>query len=240
MDNRVAYFAGCFANFVAPEIGRAVVEVLRQNGIAVTFPAQRCCGTPWLSQGLVGEVRQRAVANARSLSRTGGAIVTACTTCALALKREYPAWLGTAEAEDIAGRTYDVFEYLEGLRTQGRLKPAFQPVAGSVLYHAPCHLKVWGAGPIEQRLGLLNAIPGLSVRQIARGCCGLAGTWGSKRQHYTMSMRIGRPLFEEIERQQPDQVATDCPTCQMQLQHGTGREVVHPIVLVAQAYRRRI
>jgi glycerol-3-phosphate dehydrogenase subunit C len=65
------------------------------------------------------------------------------------------------------------------------------------------------------------------------------GTFGMKRRNFDLSMAIGERLFKEIENSTVDQISTGCGACKLQIMQGTGREVVHPISLLASAYKRR-
>jgi Fe-S oxidoreductase len=233
---KVIYFSGCTANYIEPEIGQAAVEVLLKNKLQPLFPEQGCCALPQLSYGRIGSFKKRAEANIKSLLEFDSDIVTACTSCALTLKREYPARLGSNKAREISQRTYDIMEYLYRLKQRGELLTSFNSLNLSVLYHTPCHLKVLGADVAEQRLELLRLVPGMKVNQIDRGCCGMGGTFGMKSSYYAISMAIGKPLFEEIERHAPDLVLTECPACKQQIEHGTGLKVSHPILLFKKAY----
>ena len=47
----VAYFAGCTACYLFPEVGRAAVTVLELCGVNVFVPPQQCCGMPTLVEG---------------------------------------------------------------------------------------------------------------------------------------------------------------------------------------------
>lgn len=236
MPRTVAYFSGCAANYVDPDVGRAVVQVLERNGILVTYPEQRCCGMPHLGQSRMTAVLDRARFNMRSLTQESGDIVTACTSCALMIKHYYPRLLHTEEAEAISGRTYDIVEYLSLLHEQGSLDTDFTGIHGTFIYHAPCHLKSLGEQLIEHRLKLLGEIPGLSVNQADRGCCGLAGSFGASRQNRVLSLQIGAGLFEALQQMPDCQVLTECPGCKLQIEWGTGVSVIHPIQLFEQAY----
>jgi glycerol-3-phosphate dehydrogenase subunit C len=236
MDKRIAYFAGCTANFVDPEVGEAAVQVLQRNGFQVVAPDFECCSIGRLSYGGRGTFLRRARANVCRLTEADCDVVTTCTSCALALKREYPRLLGTQEAERVAQRTYDIMEYLAVLRAHGLLDTEFQPVRPHIAYHAPCHLKVLGQEVIDSRLELLRLIPGLTVTHIDRGCCGMGGTFGFKRSNYPFSMAIGQALFDGIREALPDMVVTECPGCKLQIEQGTKLPVSHPILIMKQAY----
>lgn len=234
MADKVAYFAGCTTNYNEPEIGKAVVEVLEKLGMQILFPEQHCCSIAQWAGGQREAFRRNARFNVRSLAASGADVVTACSTCAAALKHDYPRLLRTPEAEALAKRTYDIMEYLVRHREQSGMPP-FWPVELSVAYHAPCHLVALGSDLIEKRLDLLRSIPGLTVTQVDRGCCGMGGTFGMKHRNYKTSMEIGKALFTAIKELKPDMVISECPGCRSQIAHGTGLPAVHPVMIIRRA-----
>jgi glycerol-3-phosphate dehydrogenase subunit C len=80
-------------------------------------------------------------------------------------------------------------------------------------------------------------IPGLELVRIEDSCCGIAGTFGMKKENFDLSMEIGSRLFSEIERASPDFVLSGCGTCQLQINQGTGVHVIHPITLLNRSYQ---
>ncbi len=146
-----------------------------------------------------------------SLLKTGCDIVAPCSSCLHALREKYPARLGTAAAQTLAARTYDLLEYLCALARAGRLRTDFRRVELFALYHAPCHLKGFGSAAIDARLELLKHIPGVKVERIDRGCCGMGGTFGMKKKNYSQSIAIGEALARGIREARPDVVLTECP-----------------------------
>ena len=235
-DKRIAYFAGCTANFVDPEVGKSTIQILKECGFQPILPDQKCCGIPQLAVGNLRKFLRHAEFNVRSLIEADCDIVTTCTSCAMAIKLEYPKYLESEEAEEVSKRIYDIMEYLVILKNDNALNIKFHPLNLSLLYHAPCHLKIIQGELIDDRLELMRLIPGLSVNRIERGCCGMGGTFGAKRRNYAKSMMIGQELFEGIMESAPDLVATDCPGCKLQIQQGTGLRVIHPIDIIKQAY----
>jgi glycerol-3-phosphate dehydrogenase subunit C len=236
LGQKIAYFPGCTAKYVDPAIGDSTVRVLAKHGFEPVWLDQKCCGIPHLASGRLKGFVRRAEFNVRLLAEAGCDIVTACTSCALALKHDYPKYLRSAEAAEVSRRTYDIMEYLTILNAHNGLRNGFGSVDVSLVYHAPCHLRVLGQDMIDRRLELLRLIPGLSVTQVDRGCCGMAGTFGIKKKSYSKSMEIGQDLFDGIKEVAPDKVITDCPGCQLQIEQGTGLEVIHPIQVVSRAY----
>ncbi len=103
-----------------------------------------------------------------------------------------------------------------------------------VAYHQPCHLKAQGVG--NPGVELLRELPGVEVIDLAAGCCGMAGTFGMKKDTYDLSMLTGAPLFERIAAVGPDLVASECSTCRLQIAEATSLQAVHPVTLLAAAY----
>ena len=66
-------------------------------------------------------------------------------------------------------------------------------------------------------------------------CCGIAGTYGFKKENYETSQGIGASLFNQIEEVAADFVATDCETCKWQIEMSTSAKVKHPISVLAEA-----
>jgi Fe-S oxidoreductase len=102
---------------------------------------------------------------------------------------------------------------------------------------------------------------GYDVELLDTGCCGMAGTFGYEAEHYELSMKVGElKLFPLLRTpSQPPQnpvsksnLLTENPNadlgevpfraegvlssgaaCRMQIRQGTGREAIHPVLLVA-------
>jgi glycerol-3-phosphate dehydrogenase subunit C len=234
-EKRVALFATCSVEYNDPATGKAAVAVLEKNGVDVAVPAQRCCGMPYLDGGAVKEAKALIADNAASLARAvreGREIVVPGPTCSYMLKREYP-WLdGSEDANLVARHTRDLFEYLAGLHAEGRLDTRFPQPPGKIAYQLPCHLKAQNMGT---RSADILRLTGAEVETIER-CSAVDGTWGMKKQYFTLSMKVAEPLFRGIEAAAPDRVATDCPLAALQINQGTGRTAQHPIRILAEAY----
>jgi Fe-S oxidoreductase len=153
----------------------------------------------------------------------------------LALTREYPMILDDdVDAVAVAANTLDACHYLWQLHQNGKLKLGFQPQRISVGYHLPCHLRALGVGaPAEN---LLRLVPGVRVTRVEKGCSGIAGLYGVKRENYRASLRAGFELINAV-RTGPFQIGmTDCSTCKMQMEQGTTTPTIHPVKLLALAY----
>ena len=57
-----------------------------------------------------------------------------------------------------------------------------------------------------------------------------------RTEYFPLSMKIGKPVFDRIQFENPDRIATDCPLAGIQIKQGTNRVAKHPIQIVAEAY----
>jgi len=235
----VVYFHGCGTNYYEPRAGEMLVAVLEHNGFNVIIPPQDCCGLPLQSNGNFPAARgyvRRLVASLAPYAREGLPIVANSTSCSLMLKREAHEILGV-EDEDlnlVSKQLFDVCEFLLLLHEKGELKTDFQPLPLKVPYHAPCQQRGHGIG--KPALDLLALVPELRVLELDVDCCGIAGTYGLKKEKYAISMAVGERLFREVREAKAEVAACDSETCRWQIEHGSGVHAVHPIELLHRAY----
>jgi glycerol-3-phosphate dehydrogenase subunit C len=239
-DRAVVYFHGCAANYYEPHVAEAAVEVLRRNGFETIVPEQVCCGLPLISNGLYDDARERACRNNEVLAdfaRRGYRIIGTSTSCTHTLKAEYEEMLDLHDEDTraVAGATWDICEFLLDLHDEGRLNIAFGPLDEDLPYHAPCQLRSHGIG--LPALDLFALVPGLRAKDMDHDCCGIAGTYGLKREKYDIAMQVGAPLFEKVLASGAATAACDSETCRWQIQAATGVRTRHPVEILLDAYR---
>ena len=234
-EEKAALFYTCTVNYNEPDIGKAAVGVLEKNGVECAVPEQQCCGMPFIDVGLLDEAVKKIEANVKSLSeavRQGYKIVVPTASCSYMLKQDYPRMLPTDDTKLVAENTLDLSEYLVQLHESGKLDVNFSREVGKIRYHQPCHLKAQDIGFKAQEL--MQLIPDTEVSRM-QCCSGHDGTWSVKKENFEASMQVGRPLFKFM---RPDDACTvtDCPLSAVQVEQGTGRKPVHPIIVMARAY----
>jgi glycerol-3-phosphate dehydrogenase subunit C len=236
---QVVYFHGCSTNYFEPELGKMTVAVLEHNGFRVVVPPQGCCGLPLQSNGIFDAGRsyvRRLVGHLAPYAQRGDVIVATSTSCGLMLKREAIEILGVQDEDlrAVSTQTFDICEFLADLSAAGELKTDFRAVPLTVTYHAPCQQQGHNIG--KPALDLFALIPELKVIELDRACCGIAGTYGLKREKYDIAMKVGSGLFGDIRAAQPDLATCDSETCRWQIAHGTGATSVHPVEVLYRAY----
>ncbi len=217
---KVAYFMGCGVNHLLPDIGLATLGLLDKSGYEVTVPETICCGLPPYSYGDLDTARLYAWRNINILSDLDvDTIVTDCGSCSSFLK-EYPLLfqddnkrLGNALM--VSKKVMDITAFIPIADEEGSPE-----INGKVItWHDPCHLGRF-QGITEEPRRLIKGIKGVEFREMQEAdiCCGGAGTYSIR--HNDLSMKILDRKVDNIVKSGADIVATACPSCIIQLNHG--------------------
>ncbi|UPW00308.1 anaerobic glycerol-3-phosphate dehydrogenase subunit C [Halorussus gelatinilyticus] len=235
-EKRVAYFHGCYSNYNTPEVGKSMVRLFEYFGYEVVVPPQKCSGTPMFANGMLDDAERAAETNVRELAAAiedGADVIASCTSCSMSLRQEYPELFSFEGTASVAARTYEALEYLR-LHEDLEAELAEAEVdAGEFAYHAPCHAR--NQGLAGQAVELLDGLSGANAEDVGESCSGISGTYGWKEEKYETSMKIGEEMFDHMETTDAETGMTECPTCAMQMEHGTGYEIRHPLEVMDEA-----
>jgi glycolate oxidase iron-sulfur subunit len=241
---RVALLSGCAQDLMFSDVNRDTAEVLARNGCeVVTPPNQSCCGSLHAHNGELDMARRLARRNIDQFPpEQFDAIISNAAGCGSHLKHYHtllakdPAYAERAEVWD--SRLKDIHEWLALIG----LKP---PGAGvspqNVTYHEACHL-CHGQKITAQPRELLRAIPNLTLTELLESswCCGSAGVYNLIQPE--MANQLLARKLGHIAATKAQVVATGNPGCLAHMANGIRREkmpvrLVHPITLLAEAYR---
>ncbi|MFQ5752154.1 MAG: anaerobic glycerol-3-phosphate dehydrogenase subunit C, partial [bacterium] len=230
---KVVLFHDTFMTYNYPQIGRATVALLEAAGYEVLLPEKKCCGRPFLSKGMLEQARSCAKYNIEKLYplvEQGYAIVGCEPSCILTFRDEYPDLLNDSRVQAVAENAFLIEEFLQ---TQKGLELSFKPAEKSFLLHGHCHSKALVG--MEPTLNMLKMIPEAEVEVVDSGCCGMAGAFGFEKEHYQVSMAMGRRrLFEAVESKNDEwEIVTPGVSCRQQIEHGTGRHAKHAVEVLA-------
>lgn len=234
---KVSYFHGCYANYNFPQLSIDFVKVMNAVGYGVNLlEDEKCCGVALISNGFKKRATKQAQTNLTALREAvgrGEPVLTTSSTCTFTIRDEYSHILGL-DNSDVRDSILLVTKFLFEMVDAGRVKLVFRKeYRKKIAYHTPCHLEKLGWGIYS--ISLLRMIPGVDLTVLDSNCCGIAGTYGFKKEHYADSQKIGEPLFNQIGSLAPDLVATDCETCKWQIEMSTGHLVSNPISILAEA-----
>lgn len=237
-DHAIAYFVDSYANLCDPSLAEATVAVLRHNGAPVYVPARQTgTGAAALAQGDADVARDRLGRNLKVLAdcvRRGDTIVCSEPTAALFFRMDALGLTTDPDAQLVAENTVELSSYLWSLHLQGQLKTNFRSTPLSIGHHVPCHIKAIGTGAAGPRL--LGLIPELTVNKIDRGCSGMAGAWGLNVKNFPVSLSAGSAMLTELSQAELTYGSSECSSCRLQMQEGTGKRALHPVQYLAMAY----
>jgi glycerol-3-phosphate dehydrogenase subunit C len=242
MNCEVVLFQTCYVQNNEPEIGRDTVAVMKKNKVDLQcVKGLECCGMPRWESGDLEALRAQARVNIGKLFpyvEHGARIVAINPTCSMMMRRDYPELVAPEDrerAQRVAAAVMDPSEYLWSIREQPRFSADFKSTPGSdVGYHAPCHLRAQAVG-LKGR-DLLRKIPGVVPKTVTE-CCGHDGTYAMKVEGFEPSRRIGEKAFSGMKATESKVWATDCPLAAIQFQQHAGVKPMHPMTILARAYR---
>jgi len=246
---RVALLTGCIQDLVFADVNRDAVDVLLANGCAVSTPSpQPCCGSLHAHNGELEMARGLARRLIEMIPPDRyDAIITTAGGCGSHLKHyghllhDDPRYRDAAREWD--AKLKDVHEWLVQI---GCRPPKAAPFDAPqrLTYHDSCHL-AHGQKVTTQPRALLALLPDISMVDLPEStwCCGSAGVYALTQP--TQAEALLHRKVGHIKSTRATVLATANPGCHLQIARGlreSGQEieVVHPVSLLARAYRRSV
>lgn len=233
----ISYFHGCYVNYNYPQLGMDLVKLVNACGYGVhLLDREKCCGVALISNGFGKQARKQARINLKSFRTAvsnGETVLTTSSTCTFTMRDEYRNVLGL-DNSDVRDSLLLATKWLYDHIEDGSIRIAFRKdYHKRIVYHTACHMNKLGWAIYST--SLLKMIPGVELLVPEQQCCGIAGTFGFKKENYPYSQAIGSALFETLKSFNPDVVATDCETCKWQIEMSAGLPVMNPVSILAEA-----
>ncbi|MGB9105056.1 MAG: LUD domain-containing protein [Terriglobales bacterium] len=242
---KAVLFADIFTNYGSPSRGLATLRVFQSLGIDVVVSDTCADGRAAISQGLISTAASQARHTADLLRKhiEDGRDVVLIEPSVLAMFRlDYRRLLTDAEGqllfESLRDHSFDAVEYLwafmqgTGLDAAKLFPASRHPLGTRLFYHSHCQQKTVGSAPATE--ALLRAA-GFDVATSNVECCGMAGSFGYKKEYYDLSLAVGQDLFQQVAEAESDGprvlVATGT-SCHEQLASGLKRQVFYPTELL--------
>lgn len=236
-EKKVSYFHGCYANYNYPKLAKDFVKIMNALGYGVNLlEKEKCCGVALISNGFKDQAVKQAELNLgsiRSAVKRGEPVLATSSTCTFTMRDEY-AHILELDNSDVRDSIALATKFIYELVDAGKAKLVFkEDYRKRIAYHTPCHMEKLGWAVYST--SLLRMIPGVDFNMLDSQCCGIAGTYGFKKEHYNDSQKIGESLFRQISDLQVDMVATDCETCKWQIEMSANVQVENPVSIIADA-----
>lgn len=218
---KIALFPDSLIYYMNPEWAVKAAKILSSLGYKIFLPSLKSSGMPFIQYGFIDEARRIAEYNVKKLYelvKEGYTIVSLEPTAQECLTNYYPKLLESDESKTVAENSYGFLEFLKRIGWNEVTKILKNLGGVYLVYHLPCHSKTRDGSIVGKEF--LEAL-GARVYFKRIGCCGLAGTWGMKKNGhgYDISIEIGKYLVGEYEKLGGEFIVTECSSCLLQFQH---------------------
>jgi iron-sulfur cluster protein len=226
-----------YTNHVAVERGKAAVRTLEALGVAVTVPSLPPSGRAPLSQGMITTARQRATdlwgAVVDDLRAGRDLVVVEPSTLAM-FRRDYEHLLSADRFDSLSDNSYELVEYVFGLLENGADSTALVGPAPdgdtTAVYHSHCQQRTL---ELEAHTVAVLEDLGYDVTTTDVECCGMAGSFGYKREYYELSMHLGEQVARQLRAADSQRVLASGTSCVDQIDSALDATPRHPIELIA-------
>jgi FAD/FMN-containing dehydrogenase/Fe-S oxidoreductase len=229
-----------FTNYLDTPIGVDAIKLLKALNYEVKIIKNEESGRTFLSKGLLEQAKKVANKNVKLFKHiisSESPLIGIEPSAILTFKDEYLKLADDNEgAQSIAKNTFLIEEFIQNEIELGNIKPEqFTTDAKTIKFHGHCHQK--SHSNQLSSFSVLNLPKNYKVTIIPSGCCGMAGSFGYEKEHYSISMEVGgQTLFPAIKKAKADTViSANGTSCRHQIKDGTKRDAKHPISILREA-----
>jgi Fe-S oxidoreductase len=242
LKGRVYLFCDEFTNYNDTETGIKAILLLEKLGYEVVIPNHVESGRAWLSKGLVRDAKKIAnknIALLKGIVNKENPLLGIEPSAILTFRDEYADLADEeqfAAAKELSKNVLLIDEFIAAEIKLGRLdKNLFTKESRLIKLHGHCQQKALSS--VSYSVSMLSFPENYRVETIPSGCCGMAGSFGYEKEHYTLSMQIGELVLLPAVRQQPDGViiAASGTSCRHQIKDGSGKKALHPVEILYDA-----
>ena len=240
-NGSVYLFIDEFTNHLDVEIGKTTVLLLEQLGYQVEFITGLESGRTYLSKGLVKKAAAIINSNIEALD-TRFPIIGIEPSAILTFRDEYIDLANSAnkeKARTISKLVFTIEEFIASEIEQGRIHSSqFHKDQKNILVHGHCYQKVLSSQ--SHCVKMMQLPVNYTVEIIPSGCCGMAGSFGYEKEHFEISQQVGELVLFPTIRKHPEEVVIVAAgtSCRHQIKDGTGKQSLHPVVVLWQALLR--
>ena len=219
----IALFGGCAIDFIYPEQGKALLDLLKGHDVRVEFPMdQTCCGLPALMASEEETAKEVAMQNLKAMDPVNyDYILTLCASCGSHLKHNYLKIFkddpdAPANLKQFTDKIIDFSSFMTNVLNVSSKE--FKKTRKKVAYHSPCHL-CRGLGVTDEPRKLIETAGYEYVQSKDEDvCCGFGGSYSVDFPE--ISSEILKKKLDNVEKTDACLLVTDCPGCVLQLRGG--------------------
>jgi len=233
-------FCDEFTNYYDVKIGIDTIELLTKLGYKVLLIDHEESGRSFISKGFLDEAKQvidKNIGIFKEVISENTPLIGIEPSAILGFRDEY---LRLADdktaAENISKNVFTIEEFIKKEFEKGNIKSSsFKNTAKEIKIHVHCHQKSLSAS--EATFTMLNIPINYKPTILNTGCCGMAGSFGYEKEHYTISMQVGEDtLFPKVRNlTETVEISASGTSCRHQIKDGTKRTSKHPVSILREA-----
>ncbi len=243
--SKVCLFIDEFTNYNDTRKGIAAIKLLTSLNYEVILVSHHESARAYISKGLLRKARKIIRKNIKIFGEIINEkipLIGIEPSAILGFRDEFPELAGKdlkESAKKIAANCFIIDEFIAREFSQGRIaRNLFVEDKVSLLLHAHCQQKAISSS--SHTIEMLSIPVNYSVSEIPSGCCGMAGSFGYEKEHYSLSNKIGELiLFPEVRKAAPETIIVAPGTsCRHHIKDGTGRDALHPAEVLFNALKK--
>jgi L-lactate dehydrogenase complex protein LldE len=189
-QTKITLFIPCLVDQVYPEMGVAMVNILRRFGYTLDYrPEQTCCGQPAFNAGYRDEARKVAQ-NFIAVFSDADVIVAPSGSCTAMVRNYYPElFSGTPQEEQATAVGKKVVEFSEFLARENLIEQLAGSYSGRVSFHNSCH-SYRELGIAKNPEHIFKQLTGIEYVPVSGEpvCCGFGGLFSVKFDSISAAM----------------------------------------------------
>jgi len=230
-NRNIVLFSDIYTNYNNPDVGISVIKLFEKLNLSISLSKTVSEGRAAQSQGLIELAKNEADETAKYLAQlidNGNDIIVAEPSVLSMFRFDYKELLKDDFVfSKIAQHVFDPIEYILQLiqkKTISVIEISGRITASAPLfYHEHCQAKLINHKSfVKEFFELL----GFKIKISAVECCGMAGSFGYKKQFYELSKNIGRELTGQIDDEQT--ILAIGTSCREQISDELHKKVYHP------------
>ena len=235
-NKKLVLFSDVYTYYNNPQVGMATISTFNKLGIPLTLSKVIEDGRAAQSQGMISTSTKAAKKTADYLERLidkNNEIIFAEPSVLTMMKQDYKNLIDNdKQFTKLKIHTYDPIEYINKLLAEEKLSidDLLKRVTvnkGKIFYHGHCQMKSIGLG--NEAINFFRQL-GFTVDTSTVECCGMAGSFGYKKDYFELSKNLGNQLGNQIiESGENIVVLASGTSCREQIHDELGIQVYHPI-----------
>jgi FAD/FMN-containing dehydrogenase/Fe-S oxidoreductase len=243
-NKQLYIFIDEFTNYTDVETGIISIKLLSKLGYKILTLPNKQSGRAFISKGFLRKAKKQAncnVSNYKDFICQEIPLIGIEPSAILSFRDEYPSLVDDHirnDALELAKYCFTIDEFLAGEFNKNNIdRNLFCDSEALIRLHGHCHQKVLSSVDFSRQM--LQIPKNYKVEVIPSGCCGMAGSFGYEKEHYDLSQKIGELILfpTVINSKKSDIIAAPGISCRQQIRDATGRNVLHPVVILYYALK---